>query len=84
MPRPRDTSPLAHGRQRDALRAMSPAARLAVAAALSDEVRALAVAGIRERRPGASDEQVALALARVVLGRDLATAHQRIQADSAR
>ena len=84
MPRPRDTSPLAHGRQRDALRAMTPAARLAVAAALSDEVRALSVAGIRARRPGASGEQIALAFARIVLGRDLADSHRRIQADSSR
>jgi hypothetical protein len=84
MPRPRDTSALAHDRQRDAFRAMSPAARLAAAAALSDEIRALAVAGIRARRPGASEKQVARAFARIVLGRDLADAHQRIQADSSR
>jgi hypothetical protein len=82
MPRPRDTSDLAHGRQRDALRAMSPAARLAVAAALSDEVRALAATGIRARRPGDSDAQVAAALARIVLGPDLADAAHQAPADS--
>jgi hypothetical protein len=84
MPRPRDTSDLAHGRQRDALRAMSPAARLALAAALSDDVRAVAAAGIRARRPGDSESHVAAALARIVLGRELARAAHRVQADTSR
>jgi hypothetical protein len=84
MPRPRDTSDLAHARQRDALREMSPTARVALAAALSDEVRALAAAGIRARRPGDSEEQVAAALMRIVLGRDLADAAHRVRADSSR
>jgi hypothetical protein len=84
MPRPRDTSDLAHGRQREALRAMAPEARVALAAALSDEIRAVAAAGIRARRPGDSGEQVAMAFARIVLGRDLADAAYRVQADTSR
>ena len=84
MPRARDTSDLAHARQRDALREMSPATRLAIAAALSDEVRSLAAAGIRARRPGDSEEHVARAFARIVLGRDLADAAHRVRADASR
>lgn len=84
MPRARDTSDLARARQRGALREMSPATRLAIAAALSDEVRALTAAGIRARRPGDSEEQIARAFARIVLGRDLADAAERVRADSSR
>lgn len=58
MVRPRDTSSEAMERQRAVLRAMAPAERLAKAAALSDEVRRLAEAGIRARRPELTGEQV--------------------------
>lgn len=58
MERPRDTSPDALDRQRDALRRRSPNERLATAHRLSDEVRALAEEGVRRRSPTLSESQV--------------------------
>lgn len=70
--RPLDTSRDAAARQVDALRAMSPEERLRIAAAMSDDVRSLAEAGIRSRLPGLSDDEVRAALEALLLGRDLA------------
>jgi mRNA-degrading endonuclease toxin of MazEF toxin-antitoxin module len=72
MVRPRDTSGAAFERQLEAYRAMSPGERVAIAAAMSDEIRVLAEAGIRDRHPAFSDSQVADALARILLGPELA------------
>jgi mRNA-degrading endonuclease toxin of MazEF toxin-antitoxin module len=72
MLRPRDTSEAAFERQLDALRAMSPGERLAIGAAMSDEIRVLAEAGIRDRHPTDTDAQIADALARILLGPELA------------
>ena len=72
MLRARDTSEGAFERQLEAYRAMTPAERLAIAAAMSDEIRVLAEAGIRDRHPTYSDAQVADALAKILLGRELA------------
>jgi len=72
MLRARDTSEGAFERQLEAYRAMTPAERLAIAAAMSDEIRVLAEAGIRDRHPTYTDAQVADALAKILLGRELA------------
>jgi hypothetical protein len=72
MLRPRDTSAAALRRQLDAFRAMTPGERVAIAAAMSDEIRALAEAGIRDRHPTYTDAQVASNLAQILLGPELA------------
>lgn len=46
-----DTDPQARRRQLDAYRAMAPAQRVAVALELSEEVRRIALDGIRGRNP---------------------------------
>ena len=73
MLRARDTSAVAFGRQLEAFRAMTPGQRVAIASAMSDEVRALAEAGIRYRQPGYTDAQVAHSLSHILLGPELAT-----------
>ena len=80
----RDAVPAASVRQRDVLRRMDPGTRLAIAAALNEDVQALAMAGIRARRPTMSEAQVIDELARIVLGRRLAYVVERAQADPAR
>ena len=72
MFRGRDTSAAAFERQIEALRGMTPAERVAIAAAMSDEIRVLVEDGIRARHPGYSDAQVANDLAEIILGRELA------------
>jgi hypothetical protein len=67
-----DTSPRAIDRYHELLRAQTPHQRLAQAAALTRMVRDLAVAGIRQRHPGASDEEVHARLAVRLYGRDTA------------
>ena len=56
---------------------MTPSERLRAADAMSVEVRTLAEAGIRHRRPDASADEVADALADLLLGRDIAEAVRR-------
>jgi len=65
-----DTSREALQAQRAAFRRMTPTQRLAIAAEMSDDVRALAEAGIRARHPEFSDEQIRAALVALLLGRD--------------
>lgn len=73
MRRPLDTSIEARARQLEAYRAMRPADRLHLADQMSDDVRSLALSGIRARLVGdASDEDVEAALARILLGADVA------------
>jgi hypothetical protein len=70
-----DTSVEAHARQLEAYRAMTPEDRLRLADQMSDAVRSLARSGIRARHAGStSDEEVEDALARILLGTDLAAA----------
>lgn len=57
----------------DKLRAMSPADRLSLALSLSQSVRDLALAGVRQRHPDASVREQLLRLAITIHGRDLAT-----------
>ena len=72
MLRARDTSEAAFEQQFEVLRAMTPGERLAIGAAMSDEIRVLAEAGIRARHPAHTDAEVADALARILLGPELA------------
>jgi hypothetical protein len=65
---PFDTTPDADEAQFAAYRRLGPAGRLAAAFSLSAKTRQLATAGIRRRHPDYSDEDVALALARLVFG----------------
>jgi hypothetical protein len=62
-----DTSPEAAALQRDAFRRLPPPDRFALAAELSEQVRAVATAGIRRRRPSATEDDVRAELAAIVL-----------------
>ena len=74
MDRPADTSLEARRRQLDAYRAMAPEERLRLAEAMSDDVRALARTGIQARHGGTlPDRDLDAALARILLGEDLAS-----------
>jgi hypothetical protein len=63
-----DTSMAALERQRETFRRMTPEQRLAMAAEMSDEIRAVAEAGIRGRHPDYSDDQVRAELVGILLG----------------
>lgn len=63
-----DTSPEAHARQVSAYRSMSPARRVDIAAAMSEEMFEVAAAGIRARHPDYDEGQVGWALRRLRLG----------------
>jgi len=75
MARPIDTSAEAQARQLEAYRAMKPEDRLRLADEMTTEVRTLARSGVRARLGGdPSNEEVDAALARIVLGADVAAA----------
>ena len=57
-----DTTPQAAAIQEEAYRRMGPMGRLKVALELSDFVRSLAMAGIRQRHPEYTADQLAEAL----------------------
>jgi hypothetical protein len=67
---PLDTSATALERQREAFRRMTPEQRLAVAAEMSDEIRAIAESGIRRRHPDYSDDEIRNELVVILLGRE--------------
>ena len=69
--RPRDTSLGGHRAQLDAYRRMGAGRRAQIAARLSADVRRLSRAGIRSRHPAYTDEDVELALRRLLYGDDL-------------
>jgi DNA-binding HxlR family transcriptional regulator len=69
----RDTSPEADARYHELLRALPPERRLENAMKLSRAVRELAVAGIRQRHPEASEQEVRVRLAVRLYGRAAAT-----------
>jgi hypothetical protein len=66
-----DTSPEIHAAQLQAYRRMGAAARARVAGDLSNATREMARAGIRSRHPEYREDQVELALRRIILGDDL-------------
>jgi hypothetical protein len=65
----RDTSAAADARYHELLRAMPPERRLEAAMRLSRAVRALAVAGLREVFPEASDQELRVRLTVRLYGR---------------
>ena len=70
-----DDTPLdIEAQQLEGWRRMSPAQKAALVASLCRSVRELALAGIRERHPGASPREQFLRLAMLTLGTDLARA----------
>jgi hypothetical protein len=69
--RPRDTSSDSHEAQLRAYRQLGPSGRARVAARLSADTRELARAGIRSRHPEYRDEEVEIALRRLLLGDEL-------------
>jgi len=69
-----DTSREAERVQLKKWRAMSPGQRLSLAVSMSQSVRAMALAGVRQRYPDASAREQLLRLAVTIHGRDLATA----------
>lgn len=71
---PLDTSEETHRRQRDIYLKLGGAARAAIAFQLSETIRNLAMAGIRRRHPGYTNEELLRAWARLTLGDDLCRA----------
>jgi hypothetical protein len=70
----RDTTVEVEDLQTGRLQAMAADQKLSLVIAMSQAVRELAIAGIRQRHPGASDREVVMRLAVVQYGPDLATA----------
>ena len=68
----RDTSPAADARYHELLRAMPPERRLEAAMKLTQAVRQLALAGIQELFPEASDEELRVRLTVRLYGRTVA------------
>jgi len=73
-PRPLDTTAEAHAAQTEAYRRMSGKQRTEVMFSLNQMGRLTAAAGIRSRHPDYGDEQVHLALFRLLFGDDLSRA----------
>jgi hypothetical protein len=69
--RPRDTTVESHEAQLQAYRRLGAAGRARLAARLSSDMRELTRAGIRARHGDYSEEDVELALRRILLGDDL-------------
>ena len=67
-----DTSPEITALQLALLRKASPARKLALVAQMNATVKALALAGLRSRHPGDSEEIIQRRLADLILGGDLA------------
>jgi len=67
-----DTGPEFEARLVDAWRAMTPSQKLSLAVQMSRTVRQLAMAGVRQRHPGADPREQFLRLAVVTLGEALA------------
>jgi hypothetical protein len=69
-----DTAPEVRRRQLEVYRGMSPARRVELALALSEEIRRVALGGIKQRDPSLGDEQVRAEWLRMLHGRDIAEA----------
>lgn len=67
-----DTSPAAARFYHEHLRSLSPRERLRIAARLSMAVRRLAAAGIKQRHPGASSDEMTMHLAAAMYGPQVA------------
>lgn len=68
-----DTTPAARAVLTELYRKAGPGRRAMMALRMSDEGRAIALSGIRFRRPGATEAQVRRELATILLGAELAT-----------
>jgi hypothetical protein len=68
----RDTSAAAYEVQFAAFRRLTPSERAVVALQMSEEARALAAGGLRQRSPQAGQAEIEAALRRLLLGRELA------------
>ncbi|MEK6372733.1 MAG: hypothetical protein AABO58_08555 [Acidobacteriota bacterium] len=68
MPQLTDTTPEAAALQLQLLRRAGPAARVKIAADLSDAVRETALEGIRRRHPELSEQQLAQSFLALVYG----------------
>lgn len=68
----RDTSAAADAQYHELLRAAGPTKRLEAAVSLGSAVRALALAGIRERHPSADEDELRVRLTVRLYGRDVA------------
>jgi len=66
-----DTTPASHAAQMEVYRRLGPTGRVRLAARLSADTREIARAGIRSRHPGYTQEEVDLALRRLLYGDDL-------------
>lgn len=71
-PLARDTDPAVEQRQIEAWRRLTPADKLLLVMRMNANVTELALAGVRQRYPGASPREQFLRLAQVMLGDDLA------------
>lgn len=65
---PLDTDAAALAIQQDIFRRMSPEQRLRLALEMSQSMRDLALAGLRQRRPELSEEQLVLELRQIMYG----------------
>jgi hypothetical protein len=67
--RPSDTTDEARGVQLAAYRRMTPAQRAEIAVQMSEEARAVTEAGVRNRHPGWTAEQVRAEVSAILLSR---------------
>lgn len=78
-----DTVPEMEALRDQRIARMSGAERLEVAASLTSAVRELALAGLRQRHPAASDEEIRCRLAVLLYGREIAArAFRDVPADA--
>jgi hypothetical protein len=70
--RSRDTNQEAHELQVRLHRAMAPEQRSALALRMSDDIRRIAVEGIKQRHPSYSERDVRRALVAILYGRETA------------
>jgi hypothetical protein len=68
---PPDTTPDAHRKQIEILRKMSPERQALISFELSDNVRQIAIAGIRKMRPDFTETQIRRELLRRLVGDEL-------------
>ena len=71
-PLARDTSLEIEDRQVAAWRQMTPAQKAELISGLNSAAREMAIAGVRQRHPGASEREIFLRLAILTLGEELA------------
>ena len=65
---PSDTSPEAAAIQAEIFRRMTPEERLRIALELSEEMRNIALSGLRSRHPEMSEEQLKREMMRIMYG----------------